>query len=154
MSTSRSRWAALAAAALLPLSATACGDDDTAGPETGTDVQDITEEDQYFADGDEFVGETVTVSAEVSEVLGSKSFVVNGDDWGDDSLLVLSAEEATSLQEDDVVRVTGTVREFTYDTYANDYGLVDPGLYEVYGTEKFIEASAVDQTTTGATTTG
>lgn len=117
-------------------------------------MQDITEEDQYFADGDEFVGKTVTVSAEVSEVLGPKSFVINGDDWGDDSLLVLSAEEASSLQEDELVRVTGTVQEFTYDTYATNYGLVDAGLYEPYGTEKFIGATSVDQTTAGTTTTG
>lgn len=142
----RAKATAVLAAAVLPLSLTACGDDDeTAGPESGTDVEDITE-DQYFTD-DQFVGEEVTVSAEVEEVLNEQSFVLDGGDWGDESLLVVSADKAQSLQEDDVVQVTGTVREFVYDDYADEYGLVaDPGVYDDYDEEEFLEATAVDTT--------
>lgn len=146
------QWIAAAAAVVLPFSVAACGSDDTAGPETGTDVEDITEDDQYFA-SDEFAGQTVTISAEVEDVLSPKSFVLNGDDWGDDSVLVLSAQEAQDLQEDDIVQVTGTVKSFTYDDYAGDYGLAEPGLYEAYGDEEFIEATKVDQTVDSATPT-
>lgn len=141
----RAKVIAALAAAVLPLSLTACGDDDTAGPETGTDVEDITEDDQYF-DGDQFVGEEVTVSAEVEEVLNQQSFVLDGGGWGDESLLVVSAD-TMKLQEDDVVQVTGTVREFTYDDYADEYGLVaDPGVYDDYSEEEFLEASSIDTT--------
>lgn len=144
-------------AAALPLSLAACGnDDDTAGQESGTAVEDITEEDQYFAD-DQYVGEQVTVSAEVEEVLSPQSFRLDGGDWGDESLLVVSAPRAKDLQDDDVVQVTGTVREFTYDDYANEYGLDDPGIYDEYDEEEFIEASkvdvTVDSTTPGTPTT-
>jgi hypothetical protein len=143
----RVRVAAAFAAAALPFSIVACGDDDgdTAGPEAGTDVEDIIEDDQYFAD-DQFVGEQVTVSAEVEEVLTPQSFRLDGGDWGDESLLVVSAEQATDVQEDDVVQVTGTVRQFAYDDYANEYGLTDPGVYDPYVEEEFIEASTVEMT--------
>ncbi len=138
--------AAALAAATLPFSIAACGDDDTAGPETGIDVQDITEDDdQYFAD-DRFVGDRVTISAEVEEVLTPQSFRLDGGDWGDESLLVVSAAQAPDLQEDDVVQVTGTVRQFIYDDYADEYGLAEDDVYDPYAGEEFIEASTVDMT--------
>lgn len=137
---------AAVAAVALPFSLAACGnDDDTAGPERGTSVEDITEEDQYFAD-DQYVGEEVTVSAEVEEVLSPQSFRLDGGDWGDESLLVVSAQQAKDLQEDDVVQVTGTVREFTFDDFNNEYGLDDPGIYDEYDQEEFLVASKVEVT--------
>ncbi|WP_368680555.1 hypothetical protein R1X32_10135 (plasmid) [Rhodococcus opacus] len=62
------------------------------GPATGVDVEDVTEED-YFGT-DEFVGESVTLSAEVTDVLGQRSFELAGG-RGDESLLVLTEHRCT-----------------------------------------------------------
>lgn len=83
------------AAALLPFGVVACGDD-TAGPETGTDVEGVTEDD-YFGT-DRLVGQEVTVSAEVTEVFGGKAFEPGGENYGDDSLLVLSGKDAQDVE--------------------------------------------------------
>jgi hypothetical protein len=127
--------------ALLALTgAVACSDSE--GPDQGADVEDIT--DDYF-DNDEYVGQTVTVSAEVTDVIGPQSFELAGDDWGDESLLVTSANN-TDVQEGNVVAVTGEVAEaFLYDTYAADYALGDPGLYTSYNEEKFLIADNVNK---------
>lgn len=138
------KWLSAGITAALVLALAACGDDgdDSTGPDEGTDVEDVTENDRYF-DDDEYVGDEVTVSAEVTEVFGPTSFELAGDDWGDDSLLVVSAEDAPDLTEGQVVQVTGTVREFVYADYEADYGLGDIDIYEPYASEKFLEASSV-----------
>lgn len=127
--------------ALLALTgAVACSDSE--GPDEGADVEDIT--DDYF-DNDEYVGQTVTVSAEVTDVIGPQSFELAGNDWGDESLLVTSADNA-DVQQGNVVEVTGEVAEaFVYDTYAADYALGDPGLYTTYNEEKFLIADSINK---------
>jgi hypothetical protein len=135
------RWVAAGAAVLLSLSA--CGDDETAGPETGADVGDVVEEDGSFK-VDEYKGQTVTVSAEIEDMLSPKSFVLSGGQQGDDRLLVLT-EQPTDLDEGEVVQVTGTVETFTYDHFADRYGLTEPAVYQPYGDEEFIAASKVDK---------
>ncbi|MGB3231559.1 MAG: hypothetical protein WA944_22340 [Mycobacterium sp.] len=127
--------------ALLALTgAVACSDSE--GPDEGADVEDIT--DDYF-DNDEYVGQTVTVSAEVTDVIGPQSFELAGNDWGDESLLVTSADNA-DVQQGNVVEVTGEVAEaFVYDTYAADYALGDPGLYITYNEEKFLIADSINK---------
>ena len=140
-----SRKATLAVGLFTPLLAltgtVACGDD-SAGPDQGADVEEITDND-YFSKADQFVGDTVTVSAAVTDVLTPQSFQLAGDEWGDESLLVTSAEQA-NVQEGTVVRVTGQVAEpFVYGKYANDYGLGDAALYDPYDGEKFLIAENV-----------
>lgn len=135
-------WVAVCAAALLPFSVAAC-DEDSAGPETGADVEDVTEDDNYFGT-DEHLGETVTVSAEVTDVISPTSFELAGDDWGDESLLVTSATEVQNLNEGDVVQVTGEVGQFIYGDYSEEYGLADVGMYEPYEEEEFLAATSVD----------
>ncbi len=132
---------ATAGTALLALTgAVACSDSE--GPDEGADVEDIT--DDYF-DNDEYVGQTVTVSAEVTDVIGPQSFELAGNDWGDESLLVTSADNA-DVQQGNVVEVTGEVAEaFVYDTYAADYALGDPGLYTTYNEEKFLIADSINK---------
>lgn len=133
-----------ASCALLLLGTAACSDDGTAGPETGTDIEDITKDDAYFGD-DRFIGETVTISAEVTDVLSPRAFVLNGRGWGDDSVIVLSAED-TFLAEENVVQVTGTVGTFAYADYQSDYGLADRDLYAPYLGEEFLVADEVRMT--------
>lgn len=140
--TLRSYVVAAGAVLLMPLAATACGDD-SAGPETGADVQEIADT-GYFA-SDEYVGQTVTVSAEVTEVLSPSSFELGGVGYGDESLLVISAERA-DVRDGEVVKVTGKVEEpFDYHYYSNSYGLnEDSNLYERYGEENFLVADSVE----------
>ncbi|NUT51481.1 MAG: hypothetical protein HOV94_29905 [Saccharothrix sp.] len=136
------------ALAALPLATTACGDNGTAAPGTTTEAAD----DDYFA-SKEFLGREVTVSAVVTAVLGDKSFVLDGSEYGDESLLVLSADEASGmdLQEGDAVQVTGTVEDFAYANYRDEYGLIDDGVYTTYGDEEFLAARSVEANVPTAT---
>ncbi|NYH52502.1 hypothetical protein HNR06_002091 [Nocardiopsis arvandica] len=132
----RALSAAAVASSVLALSA--CGED-TAGGEQGTDVEDVQEDGGEGAD----VGSTVTVSSEVTEVLSSQSFRLEGaDDWENDPLLVVSAGQA-NVSEGDVVEVTGTVEDFDYTTYSEDYELGDEGVYEDFDDQRFIVADQV-----------
>ncbi|PXY22661.1 hypothetical protein [Prauserella muralis] len=142
------------ALAVAPLGAVACGNDDSAGGEQGADVEDIAEND-YFGD-EQYVGQTVTVSANVTNVLNQRSFVLSGEDYGDDSLLVVARKARKNVQEGDVVQVTGKVRQFRYDQYNQDFALGEADLYSPYDSEEFLVANRInpDPGTTGTTGTG
>ncbi|MUL42627.1 hypothetical protein FZ103_15850 [Streptomonospora sp. PA3] len=134
--------AALAAASILVLGA--CGDD-SAGGEQGADVEDV-QEGEGEGDNAIDVGDKVTVSAEVEDVLSNESFRLEGaEDWIDgDPLLVISAERS-DVEEGDVVRVTGIVRDFDYTTYSEDYELGDEGAYDDFENRHFIVADKIRQ---------
>ncbi|OOC55978.1 MULTISPECIES: hypothetical protein [Nocardiopsis] len=140
--------AAVVASSVLALSA--CGDGGTAGGEEGPDVEDVQEdgEGDEEGDGDDEnveLGSTVTVSSEVTEVLSNQSFRLEGtDDWENDPLLVVSARQA-DVAAGDVVEVTGTVEEFEYTTYSEDYSLAEEGDYEHFEEQRFIVADQVSQ---------
>jgi hypothetical protein len=104
-----------------------CGND-TAGPETGASVEDVQEEpaaeeplDEEPAAGaqevgaDEarsFVGQTVTVSADVNEILGPQAFTIAGTENTDaEPLLVIANQPDQLVQPDSALAVTGTVRQ-------------------------------------------
>jgi hypothetical protein len=107
-------WITAVSVGLLPLTLSSCSYDDggTAGPEGSADVQDVTGGQAYFTD-DRFIGQQVTLSATVTSIVSPTSFVLNGREWGDDSVLVVSADDMGNLREDSVVQVTGTVKQFT-----------------------------------------
>lgn len=111
---------------------------DSAGPEAGISVQDVWE------DADRLVGQQVVVSAEVQRILSPRAFVVAGGDRAVDPLLVLhDAPDVPGASA--LVRVTGIVRQ-TLDF--EQAGIVDDPvlqneLYETYGTEPYLEATAV-----------
>ncbi len=142
----RASWlVAAVAAAALPVSVVAC---DSAGPEKGVDVDDVTDG-KFFQSG-KYVGQTVTVSADVKNVHTPTSFELDTAQWGDDSLLVVSGNPLKELSANDTIKVTGTVREFNYDQYVTEYGLAqDETLYEPYDNEQFLVAKNVDQTISG-----
>lgn len=159
-----------AAAGILAISAlglTACGDD-TSGTETGADVEDIQEEgveeegveedavvDPYvglydtafYEDLDTYVGEEVTVSADVNEILSPMSFTIAGtEDTSVESLLIVSASEMNDLESGLAVEVTGTVHEaFDLPTVESEMDVdLDDELYSEWDGEPYIEATAVD----------
>ncbi|NYH52500.1 hypothetical protein HNR06_002089 [Nocardiopsis arvandica] len=154
------RWGravSVAALASSVLAVSAC-EEGSAGGEEGSDVEDVQQDenggdgaggDGAGGDGAAEVGSTVTVSAEITEVLSNQSFRLEGaSDWGENPLLVVSAQENMNVSQGDVVSVTGTVREFDYATYSEDYELGDEGLYEEFDGEQFIVADDVSQNAT------
>lgn len=137
------RVAAVASAVLLALGLSACYSE-TAGPESGVDVQDVTTED--FFSTDKLVGERVTVSARVTKRLPGQAFVLAGGEYGDASLLVLTTKDAPRIRVGEVLRVTGVIREFAFADYSDKYALTEPSPYEGFGGETFLVADRIDRT--------
>lgn len=156
----RRSMCSLAAAGALLLGA--CGDDDSAGPDAGVTVEDLEdlesrvgvledriagfEDDADFgadddaSDQNDLLGQTVTVSAEVTRVVDDHSFVLSGEgpdlpefeDFGaniGEGVLVVSTD-APAVSAGDVVQVVGEVRQFTLTGFENDLGIdLDDDLY-------------------------
>lgn len=125
---------------------TACESEE---PNTGTTVEDITDASdddvlddifdarEVYENVNPYLGQTVTVSGEISEIYGTNAFTIGDDLWGED-LLVVAPSNATfsgttaagadvglfgDLGTDYVVQVTGTVRQYMLAEVENDYGL-------------------------------
>lgn len=146
-------FVALISALVLALVVAACGGE-TAGPEEGADVEDIQQDEAevpeeqafdqraFFEDPASFVGQQVTVSAEVTEVISDSAFRLTGDDVGATPLLVMRANQQTAVEEGQVVEVTGTVREFDLQTVEDEFG-VDLADEEFVNDRVYIEATNV-----------
>ncbi len=70
-----------------------------------------------------------------------------------ESVLVLARQPTVDVHADDVVRVTGILREFIYDRYAKEYRLTTPTAHAQYENENVVEATEVGQPTTRRTST-
>lgn len=121
-------------AAVVPVSLAGCADDGTAGPERGVTVEEI-QEPQYFYEG-EYLGQEVTVSAAVTQVIGPGSFELAGREYGDDSLLVMTSGPV-AVSEGQVVSVTGTVGQY-HRLAEGDYAPGTYDRYEKYETEAYL----------------
>jgi hypothetical protein len=137
----RCRTTAVAAAACLTVLLGACGQDqDSAGPEREVTAQQI-QQPQYFHEGD-YLGQRVTVSAEVTEVLGPRNFQLEARGYGDESLLVQTAVP-TEVQPGQVLQVTGTVGQF-HIVAANEAQYMQNDRYEKYETEAYLYDATAD----------
>lgn len=131
------RVTALCCAGLLGSAMGGCGDE-TAGPGlppagTATSSSPALPEIKSYV-----IGETITVSGTVTDVIGPTSFEMDSPEYGDRSLLVLCAEERT-LSPGQKVEVSGSVQHFDYRAYADEYGLVaDPQRYAEFEAEPFL----------------
>lgn len=99
--------ALLAAVALAAAFVTAC-QSETSGPDTGITVREI----QNGMEGNpanKYLGETVTISADVNRILGEHAFSIAGTKSTIEPLLVVHKAEV-NVNEGDPVQVTGTVR--------------------------------------------
>lgn len=159
---------------------TACSND-TAGSEAGADVEAIQEDDaaaaeapvedaeepleaedapvdplvfgEDFDDAQSFVGQTVTVSADVNEVIAPGIFTIAGTENTTLEPLRVVADPTTDVTEDAAIAVTGTVYQYDPDELAEVEGVLgddfDPGLFEeVEEGEPYIVASSIDRTVT------
>lgn len=117
--------------------------DEPADDEPVDGIDDDTEE--VFDDPTSFVGQTVTVSGEVSEIIDESAFEIAGEDLGGEGLLVVQADASVDLEADTVVRVTGTVRESDFQALETDLGVeFDDALFARYEDEHLIVAGSVE----------
>jgi len=144
----RRRRGVVAIAPLILALAVACGDDSSAGPEAGVTIEDL-EENQYFYEG-EYLGQTVTVSAAVSEILTEDRIEVNGGEYGDESLLVIM-KQPVDVAVGDVIRITGTVGQY-HMTMEEAEGVppVQYDVYEDYESEEYLYDATVEPAGGGA----
>lgn len=130
-------------------------DDDSAGPEQATDVEDVAEADPDENDpGAELLGQAVTVSGEISEIVDQGAFRIGGDDLGGEAVTVVSpmggfGDMGVDITEemvanDTVLQVTGTVRQFNVAELEDEFGVdYDDERYEDVEGEAVIVADQV-----------
>jgi hypothetical protein len=148
-----------------------CG---TSGPESGVDVEDVQEAaddpmgaeaprsaspsvpggpyeglyDQKFVDElDSLEGQTVTVSADVNEVVAPEAFTIAGtDDTAVEPLLVIYDGDLAELEAGEPVRVKGVVHTVLDLPYVeDDLGAdLDGPLYAAWDQEPYIMAVDVE----------
>lgn len=148
-----------------PLVGAACEDEETAGPETGADVEDVAEDDTVV-DDDEFgiyeddelaelqqdtlVGQTVTVSADVNRILEPGKSIAIGEDTVEGGLLVLmppQLKDVPMLEAGTAVQVSGTVVDFVVADIEADYDAfdLDDELYVDWEDENAIVARSISK---------
>ena len=94
--------------------------DNSPGVETVTSLEEVSEQTQQL------IGQTVTVTGEVEEIVGPGTYRLEeqGEIFGEDSILVLMANEPPQpIAEDQIVEVTGEVRQFIIAEFEQDYDL-------------------------------
>ncbi|WP_159617242.1 hypothetical protein [Arthrobacter zhaoguopingii] len=144
-----------AAIVFLPFAALNLASCATAGPEKGVTVEEVlkaegdTEEPVGDDSGgyDSLVGEQVTVSAEVNEIVSPMAFTIAGtDDTTVDELLIVHDEELPDVDPGQVVQVTGRVHEaFDLARSEEDLGIdLDEDLYDDWNDLRYIQATSVD----------
>jgi hypothetical protein len=106
-----------------------------ASAERSPEITDITED--LFGNA-HYVGQTVTVTGKVTRIITPTSFILTGDEYDDDSILVLSAGK----YDPELYRqltVTGEVQRFNYPDYRG-YELDDDDAYGEFIGKEFIVA--------------
>ena len=152
-----------AAAGLLAMSTfglVACSED-TAGSEEGVSVEDVQEggedggasaydgayDSDFETDVTSYEGETVTVSAEIDEILGDQAFTIAGtEDTDVEPLVVIHKDAMENLEAGTVVEVTGGVHKAldvpkVEDAIETD---MDDVVLEDFEAEPYIEATNID----------
>lgn len=100
-------------------------------PDVGADGGNAGESDIFGEDAQNLVGQQVTVSAEVSELVDHSeigaAFYIAGESG--EPIAVLSAGQVDQLQPDDVVEVSGTVKVVQRDSFEEDFGAAADDLF-------------------------
>ncbi|MBD1881336.1 hypothetical protein [Coleofasciculus sp. FACHB-T130] len=94
---------------------------EAAAPEPTTAVEKVAQ------NTDQLIGQTVTVSGEVEEIIGPKAFQLEDDKiFSGEKVLVLNAVSATvPIAEGKNVTVTGQVRKFVLADFEKEYNLTN-----------------------------
>lgn len=104
-----------------------------APPDADAPVDPVVEDEAgVFEDAEALIGQEVTVSAAVSEVITStdvgSAFRI-GNETGE-PIAVVNASPPAQLEVDDVVRVSGTVVTVQRDTFEQDFGIAADELFD------------------------
>ncbi len=87
----------------------------------------------FFFDPGTYVGREVTVTAYVSDVLTPVAFRMAGERFEGPGILVVSNSDLSSLDDDDLVQVTGSVRWFSVEEFARELGVtLDPVTFHEF----------------------
>ncbi len=108
------------------------------------DMQDNTPEGAALPNA-ELVGETVTVSTKVKEIVGPKAFIVTDKESlrGQD-VLVVSSQDAPAVGTN--IEVTGDIKTFDAAAVKQDYGWdVTPEIANVYVNKPYLAAKAMEK---------
>lgn len=127
--------------------ATNTGDTTTQVPGTGAAVPDATDGIPKSAGlpNAELIGETVTVSTKVKEIVGPKAFIVTDKESlrGQD-VLVVSSQDAPPVGTN--IEVTGDIKTFDAAVIKKDYDLdFAPDLVKVYENKPYLAAKAMEK---------
>lgn len=171
---SKQNWMKKAATlSILPITALGvAGCNSTSGPETGTDVEDIVEEDElideedvaeeadpalepydgaynqdFYDDAESYVGQEVTVSADVTATLTDDSFVIaGGPDTTVDPLLVIEEQEIPPLDVGQAVKLTGTVEQaFDVAAVEEEFGIdLEDELFADYVGDPYLAVTSAE----------
>ncbi len=138
---------AIALFLLIPLFNT----NDSGGADTGATISEIVQAPNTY------VGQTVTVSGAVNDVIDRRAFTIGGDEfYGDAQLLVVSANTIPSPQgrtteeallSRDVVQVHGPVRLFNMAEFERDLGIdLDDNVFAEWAGRPAVVAQSIDLT--------
>lgn len=124
-------------------------EEETAAEDEGAAVEpyDGVYDTAFYEDYDSYVGETVTLSADVNEIVSDRSFTIAGtDDTTVEALLVLADGQMEEVTPGLTVSVTGTVMEsFDLPTVEEETGLdLDDEAFTDFDGEKYVVAENVD----------
>lgn len=102
--------------------AVSCGDDRSDLPPVDRDAEEGREPagKDFFFDPGLYVGREVTVTGYVSRVIAPAAFRMAGERFEERGILVVSNGDLSSLEDDDLVQVTGTVRWFDREAFARE----------------------------------
>ena len=98
----------------------------------GADVEAGEAEAELGAEQQDIIGQEVTVSAEVSELITStdvgSAFRVGGDSGP--SVAILATTPPEGLDVNDVVQISGTVQVINRDSFEDDFGIAETDLFD------------------------
>ena len=142
--------------------AAGCEEQETAGPETGADVEDVTaderalSEDEYGLaegnqigelEGDGVIGETVTVSADVDRIVQPGTAFAIGGDVVEGGLLIVMPPDMTDVPQLQVgmpIQVVGTVIDFAVPRVETEHRLeLDDDIYDEWEDKNALVAQTI-----------
>jgi hypothetical protein len=134
------RLIVVVALVVVPLAAACGASAPTTGPERGVTVGDLQHK-EYFYQGD-FLGQTVTISAKVADVLGPRVFELSGGNVGAQKLTVVT-DRPVEVSKNDVVRVTGTVGQLHLSAPSEGVPYIQRELYATPETKPYLYHATV-----------
>jgi hypothetical protein len=153
----RPRAVAVPAALLLALGGVSACSEDTTGPEAGVTVEDIAgsgERDAVGLEGGdlqevrEYLGQEVTVSADVDQVIAERAFTVGRRNAETQPLLVVTSVDQELLP-GTTVQVTGEVRTFVFEELSQEEASwmleVGEAQWTAFDGEPYVAATSVEE---------